>query len=166
MDRINELWLILTNKEDKYSEDKGFIEDLKELLTQDKGCFIVFDKKDITLKIDIDKVKLKMPEQEFYSEIDVKINDKTESEEIIKMINKIPNHLAIRLEADYTDQIIELMKSKIFIEKLRENGIKFLYNDIEIKPRIIECKQDEDDLKNEVKEIKAKKYRLNMDCDK
>ena len=143
-----------------------FFEDLQRYSRMKGECIIVFDKKDITLKIDIDKVKMKMPELEFYSKVDAKIYDKTkDSEDIIKMLNKIPNHLIIRLEADYIEQIIDLMKSKTLIEKLKEQGIKFLYNGIEIEPRIIDSKMDEDDLKNEVEEIEAKRDRLNMDCD-
>ena len=58
------------------------------------------------------------------------------------------------------------MKNKLLIEDLNEMGSKFLYYDIEIEPRIIESKQDEDDLKNEVKEIEEKRDRLDMDYDK
>ena len=57
------------------------------------------------------------------------------------------------------------MKSKTLIENLKEQGTKFLHNGIEIEPRIIERKMDEDDFINEVKEIKAKRDRLNLDCD-
>ena len=158
--------MILSNREVKNSEDKKFIEDLKEFITQEAVCFIIFDMKDITLKIDIDKVKILIPEQEFYSKVDAKINDKLKSEDIIKMLEHIPNHLAIRLEADNIDQIIELMESKTLIEKLKEQGTKFLLNGIEIEPRIIEGKMDEDDFKNEIKEIEAKRDRLKMSCDK
>ena len=158
--------MILDEKEEKNSEDKDFIEDLKEITAKKWGCLIVFDKKDVTLKINIDEVQLKMSKQEFYSKLDAKIYAKTkDSESIIKMLNTIPSHLGLRLEADYIDQIIELMKSKILIEKLRETGIKFLYKGIEIEPRVIKSKIDEYDLKNEVKEKEAKRDRLNMDCD-
>ena len=127
---------------------------------------MVFDKKDVTLKKDIDEVEMKMTELEFYSKVDAKTNDKIKSEDMIKMLNKIPNHLTIRLEAYYIEQIIELMKSKTLIGMLKEQRIKFMYNSIEIEPRIIKSKQDEDDLKNEAKEKEAKRDRLNMDCDK
>ena len=150
----------------KIFEDKKFIEDLKEESAQPRRCFIVLDKKDITLKTNIDEVEMKMPEQEFYSKVDVKINDKIKPEDIIKKLELIPKHLAIRLEADNIEQIIELMKRKILIEKLKAQGNKFLYKDIEIKPRIIESIMDEDNLKNKVKEIESKRYRLKMDCDK
>ena len=108
--QIYNLHLILTDKEEKNSEDKDFIEDLKEFSTQKKRCFIVFDKKDITLKIDIDEVKMKMPDQEFYSKVDVKINDIINPENIIEMLKHIPNHIELRLEADDIEQIIKLMK--------------------------------------------------------
>ena len=158
---------ILTDKEEDNSEDKDFIEDLKELSTQRWRSFIVFDKKDVTLKININKIEMKKSKQEFYSKVDAKIYSKTKySEDIVKMLEHIPNHLSIRLEADNIEQIIELMKSKTLIEKLKEQGIKFLFNSIEIEPRIIESKMNEADLKNEVKEIEAKRDRLNMDCDK
>ena len=107
-----------------------------------------------------------MQEQEFYSKVDVGINDRINSEDIICMFKNIPDNLIRRLEADYIDQIIELMKCEILIKKLEEQRIKFVYKDIEIDPRIIESKMDENDLKNEVKEIEAKRDRLNMDCDK
>ena len=139
----------------KNTENKDLIEDLNEFSTQEKRLFIVFDKKDITLKIDIDKVEKKKPEKEFYSKVDAKINDKIESEDIIETLNHIPKHLTIRLEADNIEEIIELMKSKNLIEKLKEQGTKFLHNGIEIEPRIIKSKMDEDDLENEVKEIEA-----------
>ena len=42
--------MILTDKEEINSENKDFIEDLKELSTQEKRCFIIFDKQDVTLK--------------------------------------------------------------------------------------------------------------------
>ena len=158
--------MILTDKEEKISEDKDFIENLKEFSSTLKLCFIVFDKKNVTLKINIDKVEMKMPEQEFYSKVDVKINDKIKPEDIIKKLELIPNHLAIRLKTNSIKKIIELMKRKILIEKLKAQGNKFLYKDIEIKPRIIESKMDEDNLKNKVKEIESKRYRLKMDCDK
>ena len=158
--------LILTDKDKKNTEDNDYIEDLKELSAQEGGCYIIFDKKDINLKIDIDRVKMKMPEQEFYSKVDAKINDQKESEDIICMLENIPNHLELRFEADKIEQIIELMKNKTLIEKLKEQGTIFLHKDIEIQPRIIESKIDEDDLKNEVNEIKAKRGRLRMDCDK
>ena len=58
------------------------------------------------------------------------------------------------------------MKSKTLIQKLKEQGIKFVYKGIEIEPRKIKSKMNEDDLKIEVKEIEAKRDRLNMDCDK
>ena len=148
----------------KNSDDNDFIEDL--ISKQSEGCFIVFDKKDIALKININEDEIKIPEQEFYSKIDAKINDKIKPEEIIKMFKHIPNHLKLRLEADSIDEVIEPMKSKILIEKLKEQGIKFLYKGIEIEPRIIKSEQDEDDLKNELKEIETKRERLNMDCDK
>ena len=150
----------------KNPENKDFIEDLKELSTQEKRCFIVFDKKDVTLKIDIDEVEEKMSEQEFDSKIDVKINDEVKPKDIIKMLNQFPKHLELRLEADNTNQMIKLMKSKTLIERLKEKGIKILHNSIEIEPRIIESRMDEKDLRNEVKEIEAKRVRLNMDCDK
>ena len=158
--------MILADKEEINSENIKFIEDLKELSIRKVRSYIVFYKKDITLKIDIDKVDMKMPKQKYYSKVDAKINDKIKPENIICMLENIPNHLTIRLEADYIEQIIELMKSKILIEKLKEQRIKFLYKDIEIEPRIIKNKIDEDDLKNEVIEIKTKRDRLNMDCDK
>ena len=159
--------LTLTDNEEKNSERKDFIEDLKELSTSlPRRCFIIFNRKDITLKIDIDEVKMKMPEQQFYSKVDVMINDKINSEDIIFMFKHIPDNLTIRLEADYIDQIIKLMKCEIFIKKLEEQGTKFVYKEIEIEPRIIESKQDEDDFKNEGKEIEAKRDRLNMYCDK
>ena len=158
--------MTLTDNEEKNSERKDFIEDLKELSTSlPRRCFIVFNRKDITLKIDIDEVKMKMPEQEFYSKVDVRINDRINSEDIICMLKNIPDNLIIRLEVDYIDQIIELMKCEILIKKLEEQRIKFVYKDIEIEPRIIESKMDENDLKNEVKEIEAKRDRLDMDCD-
>ena len=159
--------MTLTDNEEKNSERKYFIEDLKELSTSlPRRCFIIFNRKDVTLKIDIDEVKMKMPEQEFYSKVDAKINDRINSEDIICMLENIPDNLIIRLEADYIDQIIELMKCEILIKKLEEQGTKFVYKDIEIEPRIIESRIDEDDLKNEVKEIEAKRDRFNMDCDK
>ena len=154
---------IQTNKEEKNLENKDYIEDLKEKSVQGEGCFIVFDQKDVTLKIDIDKVKMKMSEQEYYSKVDAKINDKIKSEDIIKMLKHIPKHLEVRLEADYIEQIIKLMKSKTLIEKLKEQGNNFFLKGIEIEPRIIESKMDGDDLKEE---IEAKRVRLYMDCDK
>ena len=154
--------MIQTDKEGINSENK----DLKELSTQEGGFLIVFDKKDITLKIDIDEVIKKMPEKEFYSKVDAKINDKIELEDIIKMLEHIPNHLIIRMEADNIEQIIELMKSTILIEKLKEQRIKFIHKGIEIEPRIIKSKIDGDDLNNEVKEKEAKRIKLNIDCDK
>ena len=158
--------LILTDKEKINSEDKDFIEDLKKFSKNSTKSFIVFDKKDITLKIDFDEVKMKIPEQEYFSKVDAKINDKIKPENIICTLEHIPNHLSIRLEADYIEQVNELMKSKTLIDKLKEQRIKFLFKDIEIEPRTIESKQDEDDFKNEVKEKEAKRDRLNMDCDK
>ena len=166
VDDIINLQLMLTDKEVKNSENEDFIEDLKELSTRKDRSFIVFYKTNVTLKIDIDEIKMKKKEQEIYSKVDVKINYKIKSKDIIKNLKHIPNHLAIRLEADKIEQIIELMKSKILIEKLRKQRTKFLYKDIEIEPRIIKRKMDEDDLKNEVIEIKTKRDRLNMDCDK
>ena len=135
----------------KEKEDQDFIEDLKEITAKKWGCLIVFDKKDVTLKIDIDEVEMNMPKQEFYSKVDVKINYKIKPEDIIKKLEHIPNHLELRLEADCIDQIIELMKSKILIEKLKAQGTKFLYKGIKIEPGVIESEMDEDDLKNEVK---------------
>ena len=58
------------------------------------------------------------------------------------------------------------MKCEIHIKKLKMLETKFLHQGIEIAPRIIKSKMDEDDLKNEVKEIKAKRDRLKVDCDK
>ena len=110
----------------------------------------------------MDKVKKKMPEQEFYSKVDARI-DFIESEDIIKMLKHIPNYLTTRLEADYIYKIIEPMKSKIIIEKLKKLRIKFLHKGIEIEPRIIKSKQDEDDF---IDEIGAKICQLNIDCDK
>ena len=150
----------------KNSKDKEFIQDLKEITAQQEdGCFIVFDKKDITLKIDIDEVKIKMTDQEFYSKVDAKINDKTKCKKIIKLLNQIPDHLVLRLEADYIDQIIKLMKSKALIKKLKEQGTKFLYNGIEIEPRIIESKMDKDVFTDEIEKIDDKRDRLSFDCD-
>ena len=158
--------MIQTDEEEINSKDKKFIEDLKEISIRNRKSFILFDKKDVTLKKDIDEVEMKKLKQEFYSKVDVKINDKIKTENIICMLKHIPKHLAIRLEADYIEQIIELMRSKTLIEKLKEKGTRFMYNTIEIEPKIIESKIDEDDLKNEVIEIAAKRDRLNMDCDK
>ena len=163
---IRNLWLIHTDEEVINSEDRYFIEDLKEKSAQPRRCFIVFDKKDIALKINIDEVKLKMKMQEFYSKVDVKINYKIKSEDIICIFKHIPNHWAIRLETNSINQITELMNSEILIEKLKEMGINFLHKGIEIAPRIIESKMDGDDLKKEVKEIKEKWDRMSMDCDK
>ena len=157
---------ILEDEEEINSEVKHFVEDFKKVSAQGGESFIIFDKKDVTLKLEIDKVKMKMLELECYSKVDVKIDYRIESEDIICMLEHIPNHLAIRLEADYIVHIIKLMKSKTIIEKLKEQRIKFLYNSIEIEPRIIESKMDGDNLKNEVDEIKAKRDRLDMDCDK
>ena len=166
VDRIIVLQLILTDKEEKNTEDKDFIKELKKISTQVGWCFIVFDKKDITLKINIDKVQLIMPKQKFYSKVDAKISYFTKSNNIISMLEHIPKHLELRLEADYIDQIIKLMISKTLIEKLIKQGTKFVCKGIEIEPRIIESKMDEDDLKKKVKEIEATRDRLNMDCDK
>ena len=159
------MYFILADKETKNSENNDFIEELKELSTQDEEQFIVFDKKDITLKIDIDEVKMKMTELEFYSKVDVKINDKIKPEDIIKMLEQIPKHLELRLEAYHIDEIIELMKSKTLIQKLKEQGTKFLHKGIEIEPRIIKCKMDLSIFIDEVEEIEAKRDRLNMDWD-
>ena len=157
--------MILTDKEEINSEIIDFIEHINKFSEPEKGCFIIFDKKDITLKIDIDEVKIGMPEQEFYSKVDAKVNDKTILKDIIRMLKDIPQHLELRLEADNIEQIIELMKCEILIENLKSQGIKFLHKGIEIEPRIIKSKMDEDDLKIEVKEIEAKRYRLNRDDD-
>ena len=154
--------MILTNIEEINSENK----DLKELSTQEKRSYIVFDKKDVTLKINIDKVEMIMTELECYSKVDVKVNNKIQPGNIVKILEHIPSNLAVRLETNNIDETIKLMKSKTLIEKLQEQGIKFLYNGIEIEPRIIESKHDEDDLNNEVTEIKAKRCRMNMDWDK
>ena len=152
----------------KNSDNKNFIEFLKEISTREEGCFIVFDKIDATLKININESEMKMQMQKkvFYSKVDAKINDRIEPVDIIKTIKHIPIHLGIRLEADHIKQMIKLMKNKFLIKKLKEQGIKFLYKGIEIEPRIIESKIDEDDMKNKVKEKEAKRDRLNMDCDK
>ena len=158
--------LIHADEEEINSEDIDFIEDLKEFSTREKRCFIVFDKKDVALKIGIDEVEIKMPEQEFYSKVDVKINDKIKPENIICMLEHIPKHLAIRLEEDHIEQTIEFMKSKTLIEKLKEQRSKFLYKGIEIEPRIIKNKMHKKSLKNEITEIEAKRDRLSMDCDK
>ena len=162
---IYNLRLILTDKEEIDSERKDFIKDLKIISTLHWRDNIVFNKKDITLKINIDKVKLKKPELEFYSKVDAKINDKIKSKKLIKMVKHIPSHLELRLEADNIEQIIEMMKSKTLIEKLKEKGTKFLHKGIEIEPRIIESKMDAKYLRNKVKEKEAKRDRLNMDCD-
>ena len=158
--------MILTDKEEINSENKDFIEDLKELSAQGGECFIIFDKKDVTLKINIDEVKMKIPKQEFCSKVDVKINDRIDLVDIFWMLIHIPNHLAIRLEADYFDKIIELMRSKILIVKMKEQWIKFLHKGIKIEPLIIYHKMKVDSLKNKVKEIEAKRCRMSMDCDK
>ena len=126
VDRINKLRFIKTDKENINSDDKDYIEDLKEKSAQLRRCFIVFDKKDITLKIDFHEIDMKIPEQEYYSKVDAKINSKVNSEDITCMLKKIPNHLELRLEADFIKQIIDLMKSKALIEKLKEQGTKFL----------------------------------------
>ena len=154
-------------KEDINIEDRNFIENLKRFSTpQEERSIIVFDKKDITLKIDIDGVDMKILNQKYYSKIDVKINDKIKSEDIIKMLEHIPKHLELRLEADNIEEIIELMNSEILIRKLKEQRTKFLLKGIEIEPRIIKSKMDGDDLKSEVKEIETKRDRLRIDCDK
>ena len=154
-------------KEDINIEDRNFIENLKRFSTpQKERSIIVFDKKDITLKIDIDGVDMKILNQKYYSKIDVKINDKIKSEDIIKMLEHIPKHLELRLEADNIEEIIELMNSEILIRKLKEQRTKFLLKGIEIEPRIIKSKMDGDDLKSEVKEIETKRDRLRIDCDK
>ena len=157
---------ILVDKEETNSENKDFIEDLKRISTQEKKYFIVFNKKDVALKIWIDEFEMKKPKQEFYSKVDMRINYNIKPANIICILEHIPNHLAIRLETNSIYQIIKLMKSKTRIEKLKEKDTKFLLKDIEIEPRIIKSKIDEDDLKNEVKEIEAKRDRLRMDCDK
>ena len=109
---------------------------------------------------------MKILNQKYYSKVDAKINDKIKPENIIKMLEHIPKHLELRLEVDHIEEIIELMNREILIEKLKEQGIKFLYKDIKIEPRIIKSKMDGDYLKNEVKEIETKRDRLRIDCDK
>ena len=106
---------------------------------------------------------MKMRKLKFNSKVDAEIYDKIKPEDIIKMLEQIPNHLAIKLKGDNIDQIIELMKSKVLIKKLKKEGTKFFLKGIEIEPRIIESKMDGDDLKEE---IEAKRVRLYMDCDK
>ena len=157
---------ILADKEATNSENKDFIEDLKRISKRKEKYIIIFDKKDVTLKIVINEAEMKKLKQEFYSKVDMKVNYKIKPADIICILEHIPNHLAIRLETNSIYQIIKLMKSKTRIQKLKEQRINFLYKGIEIEPRIIKSKMDEDDLKNEVKEIKAKRDRLNMDCDK
>ena len=139
------LRFILADKEATNSENKDFIKDLKKISTQEMRWFIVFDKKDVTLKIDINEVKMKMTEQVFYSKIDTKINYKIKPADIICILEHIPNNLAIRLETNSIYQIIKMMKSKTRIQKLKEQDTKFLLKGIEIEPRIIESKQDEED---------------------
>ena len=107
-----------------------------------------------------------IPKQKFCSKVDANISYFTISNNIISILKHIHKYIELRLEADNIEKIIELMKSKILIEKLKKQGTKFFYKGIEIKPRIIKSKIDEDDLKNEVKEIERKRYRLNLDCDK
>ena len=164
VNEIDNFHFILTEKDEKNSKDIKFIEDLKKFSIQEETCFIIFDKKDLTLKIDIKEVKLKIPLQGFYSKVDVKINDWIKPEDIIKMLGYIPNYLSIRLEADNIDQIIKLMNCKILVEKLKEQGIKFIHKGIEIEPRIIEIKMNEM-IKNKVTEIETKRNMLNTDYD-
>ena len=90
--------MILADKEEINSKDKNFIEDLKEESARKERSYIVFDKKDITLKIDIDEVDMKIPKQKYYSKVDVKINDKIKLKDIIKKLKQFPSHLEIRLE--------------------------------------------------------------------
>ena len=100
----------------------------------------MFNKNDMTLKKDINKVEMKMWKLKFNSKVDAEIYDKIKPEDIIKMLEQIPNHLAIKLKVDNIDKIIELMKSKVLIEKLKKEGTKFFLKGIEIEPRIIESK--------------------------
>ena len=98
VDDIINLQLMLTDKEVKNSENEDFIEDLKELSTQEDRIFVVFYKTNVTLKIDIDEVDMKIPKQKYYSKVDVKINDKIKLKDIIKKLKQFPSHLEIRLE--------------------------------------------------------------------
>ena len=76
--------LILADKEEINSKDKTLIEDLKEFSTQYWRIYIVFDKKDVTSKNNIEEFKVKMLKQEFYTKVDAKISFFTRSNNIIK----------------------------------------------------------------------------------
>ena len=123
----------IDNEENKFFENKEFIERLKLKEKCKDQSYILFNKKDITLKMIMSKDKIEMPKHEFYSKVDVMINESNKPEDIIKMIDQIPEQSLLRLEADNIDNIIELMKSEDFISEMKNKITKFLYKGIEIE---------------------------------
>ena len=111
------------------------------------------------------KDKIEMPKHEFYSKVDVMINEENKPEDIIKMIDQIPEQSLLKLEADNIDNIIELMKSEDFISEMKNKITKFLYKGIEIEIKKIKDKTDEKDFKNEILKREAMSNRLRKDCD-
>ena len=66
------------------------------------------------------------------------------------MLNRIPNHLIIRLILDDIKHVARFMKCKKIIKSMQEHWAKFVYNQIEIKPKRFNNKHDESKFINKV----------------
>ena len=144
------LTLILADTEEIDSEKSDLIRYLEGLSADEESCYIVFNKEDITLKSTFGDAKALTKKYNFFSKIDINLSKKLTEKNVYEMLNRIPNHLIIRLILDDIKHVARFMKCKKIIKSMQEHWAKFLYNQIEIEPKRLNNKHDESKFINKV----------------
>ena len=123
--------------------------------------YVVFDKNDLTLVTTLEEFNNKADKIYYWNKADLIVKDKLESDCIVQMLECIPEHLVCRLEVNDSDQLLAYMKCQQLIDKMKETGITFLFNEIEIQPRKILNEQEEKDVIDKILMMENKRT-INM----
>ena len=111
---------------------------------------IIVDKNDLTLRTTSDKAKSNHKYLKFFSKADIALERSMDENDVLEMLDHIPKHLVCRLEAYNLEQILKLIKCDELLSKLEVLMIQFLLDGVEIKPKKIECKEEEKSFIDEI----------------
>ena len=156
------LMMTLVNEDKSTSDKLDFIKYMKEITKSEHQIYVIFDKKDLTLKTSFNKISNDISSLDLWSNVDLKMNTDSEESDVVDMLELIPKHLVCRLKSDNLNQIVSLMKSKSLIEKFEEIEVKILFKGIEIKPKILDTEEKEENFIKEIKLKEQKEERLGM----
>ena len=152
------LKLILEENSEIDNTNEDFFVYLKDISNSNKDCYMIFEKKYIAIKSNLNKINVNTSILKFFSKAYLKIDSETKPNAIVKIFNHFQKDVEYILEIDDVTLIFKLMRSLNFRKKVNEFNAKFKWEGIYIKPHDIENRKDQKDFESRILKERANKH--------